>query len=135
MIWKTGTHQFSATICQRTGKTCPALARIARALATSMAESAPAATTEFEIQGSSELAHCTDGCTARFRARADEVRVFCGAGSDDAIEHLDSYADLLFGTETAALSTSILSNPPCAMLEVLTLAQTTSVQPEYRPSA
>lgn len=32
MIWKTKTHEFSATVCQRTGKTCPALARLARSI-------------------------------------------------------------------------------------------------------
>ena len=135
MIWKTRTHRFSATICQRTGKTCPALARIARALSTSMIEAGAVTAEGFEIEGSSELTHCSDGCTARFRARADEIRVFCGAAPDEDIEHLDSYADLMFGMGTSSPLANILIRPPCAMIEALTLPHQTSAPMEYHPSA
>lgn len=134
MIWKTKTHQFSATICQRTGKTCPALAQVARALATSITEAAPATSSEFEIEGSSELRFCAHGCTARFRARADEIRVFCGADPVIETSKLDNYADLLFGTEAHAVPADILLNPPLAMLEALALSQDAPMTAECRPT-
>ncbi|WP_299948219.1 hypothetical protein [uncultured Ruegeria sp.] len=134
MIWKTNTHKFSATICQRTGKNCPALARMARALASSMAKADPKTTERFEIEGSCDLTHCPNGCTARFRARPDEIRVYCDVDSDAKIEHLDGYADLLFGTDACAIPAGTLSRPPCAMLEALALSKRTRPQTEFRPS-
>ena len=135
MIWKTNTHKFSATICQRTGKNCPALARLARALATSVGKAGPTTTAGFGIEGSCDLTHCASGCTARFRSGPEETRVFCDADSDVAIDHLDSYADLMFGTDSHPIPGGTLSRPPCAMLEVLTLGGSTRAQAEYRPSA
>ncbi len=135
MIWKTNTHEFSATICQRTGKNCPALAQMARALAASMAKVGPTTTAGFEIEGSCDLAHCAGGCTARFRACPDEIRVFCDADADTSIKCLDDYADLLFGSDIGSVPASLMSHPPCAMLEAIALTNGTRAPEEFRPSA
>ncbi|WP_171124359.1 hypothetical protein [Ruegeria sp. HKCCD7251] len=121
MIWKTKTHEFSATICQKTGKPCPALARMARAMADAIATAQPVTTKEFEVEGSGELSHCAEGCTARFRAHSDLIRVYCGTASETPTTKLDDYADMMFGTSLSAMSTGTLSDMPCAMLEVTTL--------------
>ncbi len=121
MIWKTKTHEFSATVCQKTGKPCPALAQMARALADAMATAQPATNSEFEVEGSGELAHCADGCTARFRADHAQIRVFCGIGSDTPSAILNAYADLMFGQDTTFMPAGVVSELPCAMLEVTTL--------------
>ncbi len=130
MIWKTKTHQFTATVCQKTGKTCPALAQMARAVVQAMEAAVPASTPDFELEGSSELAHCAQGCFARFRAQADQVRVFCGTDVDTAIETLDDYADMMFGLEFTTRPAKLLPTPPCAMLEASIIAQSPVVQPE-----
>ena len=122
MIWKTKTHEYAATVCQRTGKTCPALARVARAMAQAVAEAGPVSTAGFEVEGSSELTHCPEGCTARFRARCDQVRIFCGTDPNTPLNGLDDYADMIFGNEFSTFPSGVISNPPCAMLEVTTLA-------------
>lgn len=118
MIWKTKTHEFTATVCQRTGKTCPALARMARAIAQAMETATPAATPDFQVEGSSDLTHCAQGCTARFRAHREQIRVFCGTDAGAPIEILDGYAEMMFGTALTALPADLLADPPCAMLEV-----------------
>ncbi len=123
MIWKTKTHEFTATVCQKTGKTCPAMARMARAITQAMETASPATTPDFEIEGSSELAHCAQGCTARFRAQAGQIRIFCGTDADTPIEPLDGYAELMFGTTFASLPADLLTTPPCAMLEVSVLTK------------
>ncbi len=122
MIWKTKTHEFTATVCQKTGKTCPALARMASAIAQAMETAVPATTPDFEIEGSSELTHCPEGCTARFQAQTDRIRVFCGTDVEASIDTLDGYADMMFGTTFSAMPADLLANPPCAMLEVSALA-------------
>lgn len=122
MIWKTGTHQFTATICQRTGKTCPALARAARAIVQAMATAGPATTDAFEVEGSTDLAHCLQGCAARFHAQHDQVRIYCGVDAEIGLDRLDDYAELMFGTALPSLPATMMDNPPCAMLEAVTLA-------------
>ncbi len=122
MIWKTRTHEFSATVCQRTGKPCPALAQMARALTRAVASAGPAATPQFAVEGSSELAHCPEGCMARFHARPDKIRVFCGTNEETPGDRLEDYADMMFCAEFRALPSAILSDPPCAMLEASALA-------------
>ncbi|WP_420586020.1 hypothetical protein [Ruegeria sp.] len=122
MMWKTKTHQFSATVCQRTGRSCPALAQMARAVVQAMEAAVPATTAEFEFDGSSELTYCAQGCNARFRAQKDQIRVYCGSEADTSIEALDNYADMLFGLDFAARPAGGLPTPPCAMLEVMALS-------------
>ncbi|WP_037315037.1 hypothetical protein [Ruegeria halocynthiae] len=121
MIWKTKTHQFTATVCQRTGKTCPALARLARAMTVAMKTAAPTTTPEFQVEGSSDLTYCPEGCTARFWAQKDQIRVFCGTCADTPTKTLDGYADMMFGTSFTPLPAGVLTDLPCAMLEVSSL--------------
>jgi len=128
MIWKTKTHEFTATVCRKTGKTCPALARMARAITQAVETASLATTPDFEIEGCGELAHCAQGCTARFRAHADQVRVFCGTDADTPITMLDGYANRMFGTTCAPLPAGHLPNPPCAMLEVSVLESQPAAQ-------
>ncbi len=134
MIWKTETHQFTATICQRTGKTCPAMARMARTLAQSVLTAGQSTTRDLEIEGSVELAYCASGCTARFSAQSDEVRVYCGVEADADVARLDGYANLMFGTEFTTLPSGMIPNPPCAMLQALALEPKKRTQTELRAS-
>ncbi|WP_170774699.1 hypothetical protein [Ruegeria lacuscaerulensis] len=135
MIWKTKTHEFTATVCQKTGAPCPALARMARALTDAMATARPATTDAFEIEGSSDLTHCAEGCSARFRAQPDQIRVFCGVAADTPAERLDRYADMLFGADFTAHAASLLPTPPCAMMEVVTTAPQPAAPTEHQLSA
>jgi len=123
MIWKTKTHQFTATVCQKTGKPCPALAQMARAVVQAMEAAVPATTPDFEVEGSSELAYCAQGCMARFRAQKDLIRLFCGTSTDASVDRLDEYADMMFGPDVTMRPAGMLTTPPCAMLEVTTLTQ------------
>lgn len=121
MIWKTGTHEFSATLCQKTGRTCPALAGMARALAKAMDAASPATTDEFEIEGSSALSHCAEGCDARFRADGSKIRIYCGADADTPSDRLEDFADLMFeGRDRTMLAGTMRT--PCAMLQALAIA-------------
>ncbi len=122
MIWKTKTHTYAATLCQRTAQPCPALARMARGLAQGMATANPVTDDAFQLEGSAELSHCSDGCIARFRANPDQVRVFCGTDAEAEIAGLDVFADMMFGAESTARPSTGLT-PPCAMIEVLGLEQ------------
>ena len=131
MIWKTGTHQFSATVCQRTGKTCPALAQMARSIIQAMEAATAATTPEFAFDGSFELTHCPQGCTARFRAQKDLLRAFCGTSDDAPMETLDDYAEMMFGPEMTMRPAGMLPTPPCAMLEVTTLTPNPVAQAEH----
>ncbi|EEE38025.1 hypothetical protein RKLH11_1866 [Rhodobacteraceae bacterium KLH11] len=128
MIWKTKTHMFTATVCQHTGKPCPALAQMARALIQTMSMAAPATTREFEIEGSGELSHCSQGCTARFRACPDQIRVFCDIDPNARSDQLDDYADLMFGTKFSCIPAGTLKSTPCAMLQAATLAVPDAVE-------
>lgn len=124
MIWKTKSHEYMATLCQRTGGTCPAMARMARAMAEAMTQADRITTNEFEIEGSSELSHCEQGCLARFRAGPDQIRIFCGTDAETSINVLDAYADMIFDDRGGVLPASAMPQPPCAMLEVLTRSTT-----------
>ncbi|WP_170468040.1 hypothetical protein [Ruegeria arenilitoris] len=122
MIWKTHTHEYTATLCQKTGKPCPALAQLARAITQAMDAAQPVTTSEFEMDGSSELSHCGEGCTARFRASPARIRVYCGTNAEDSAETLEGYADMMFGADFAMLPAGALTTAPCAMLEARALA-------------
>ena len=132
MIWKTATHEFSATLCQKTGKTCPAMARMARAMAEAMATAGPVTTNEFEMEGSSDLTHCGEGCTARFRASPARIRVYCGTNADDPTDKLDDYADMMFGDTFAPRPVGALAELPCAMLEASALAPRPAQNAEHQ---
>jgi hypothetical protein len=101
---------------------------MARAMAQAMAEAHPVTTSEFEIEGSSELTYCPEGCTARFRAQPDQMRVFCGTDAAANTKQLDDYANMIFGTDIQTMPSGIIATPPCAMLEVLALKPREPVQ-------
>ncbi|MEM1006504.1 MAG: hypothetical protein AAF625_06290 [Pseudomonadota bacterium] len=121
MIWNTDTHQFTATICQRTGKTCPALIRMASAMNSAITQAGTLTKEDFEIEGNVELTHCQDGCIARFRAGPDTIRVFCGSDPATETKKLDHYADLMFGSDAHMQVSCSITTPPCAMLEARVL--------------
>ena len=131
MIWNTKTHRFTATICHRTGTACPAMARTGRELAKSILASGRSATRDIEIEGSVELAYCKNGCTAKFRARVDEVRLYCGVETDAQMDLLDTFAELMFGTDFGILPSSATYNPPCAMLQALTISEIDVAEPDF----
>jgi len=128
MIWKTKTHEYAATLCQKTGRPCPALARLARAVTDAMSQAVPTTTPDFGFDGSAELGHCPTGCIARFRAQRDEIRIFCGSEEHTSLDRLDDYADMMFGPEYHALATDLACAPPCAMLQVTPLEPRASVR-------
>ncbi len=135
MIWKTETHEFTATVCQRTGKPCPALARMARVMAQAMAQAANVTTEAFEIEGDSTLTHCPEGCMARFRAQQDQIRVYCGADPETGMNLLDNYADMIFGLEFSAMASGTICKPPCALLEATVLTPPAAAQePQHVPA-
>ena len=135
MIWKTKTHEYSATVCQRTGKTCPALAQLARSVSEAMTQATATTNDGFEFDGGSELAYCTEGCHATIRAQSDKIRIFCGTKSEAQPEDLNAYADLIFGNTFTTLPSSAVANPPCAMIEVATLRPRKTVQAPEQISA
>jgi hypothetical protein len=98
-------------------------------------QAGPATTSDFEIEGSSDLTHCSDGCHARFRASQSRVRVYCGADPDADSETLDRYADLMFGTDTSSLPSAAMTSLPCAMLEASVIAPRKPAPAELQLSA
>ena len=117
MNWSTQSHIFTATVCQHTGAPCPALARLARVVARALETAAPVTQADFEIEGSSELTHCADGCMAAFRATHQMIRIFCGAQAGASCERMDRYADMIFSGHDGPLPSGTLAHPPCAMLQ------------------
>lgn len=118
MIWKTNTHLFSATVCQHTGKNCPAVNRMAEKLAQAIAASKPITTDDFEIEGDSVLKHCPHDCHARFVATHDRIRIFCDVTSEIETSDLNRFADALLKPSSGPI-TLALSQSPCALVEVL----------------
>ncbi len=119
MMWKTNSHLFTATMCQHTGKPCPALAQMACNLAKSMSASTTVTSKDFEIEGSVSLGHCAKGCNAVFTAGHDRIRVFCGVPPETEIEGLDLFADMLLSTRVNAMPSCSLAKHPCAILEAI----------------
>jgi hypothetical protein len=117
MIWKDKTHEFTATVCMQTGRPCPAMARILRALTRSVSSSAKMCDPNFLIEGSIDLDGCEYECTARYSASGERVRLYCNAGEDVAQPALDRYADLALGQSTASIPTQQISVYPCALSE------------------
>ncbi|WP_240336760.1 hypothetical protein [Tropicibacter sp. Alg240-R139] len=116
MIWKTNTHLFTATVCQHTGKTCPAVQRMAEKLSQAMEASKPVTSDDFEIAGNSVLNHCPMECPAKFEASHDRIRIFCGVTPEAETEDLNRFADALFDPHPHPL-TSTRFERPCAIVE------------------
>jgi hypothetical protein len=117
MIWKDKTHEFTATVCMQTGRPCPAMARILRALTRSVASSAKMCDPNFLIEGSIDLDGCAHECTARYSASSARVRMYCNAGEEVAQPTLDRYADLALGQSATSIPTQQIRVYPCALSE------------------
>lgn len=116
MIWTTETHQFSVTLCRRTGKPCPALSALALNLARAMQKAEPVTGQDFEIDGECELAACAEGCQAFYSASHSRIRIFCGVGETADFSWFDRLADALMepGGQIIVNDKRPL---PCAMAE------------------
>ncbi len=119
MMWKTNSHLFTATMCQHTGKPCPALAQMACNLAKGMSTSTTVTSRDFEIEGSVSLGHCATGCNAVFSAGHDRIRVFCDVPPETEIDQLDQFADMLLSARDIPMPSGSLTNRPCAILEAI----------------
>lgn len=121
MIWTTETHQFAVTLCQETGKPCPALSALARNLARAMHKAEPVTGQDFEIEGECALAACGDGCQALYSASHDRIRIFCGTGEMADFGWFDRLADALMapGGQIIVKDNRPL---PCAMAEARRIA-------------
>jgi hypothetical protein len=117
MIWKDKTHEFTPTVCMQTGRPCPAMARILRALTRSVASSAKMCDPNFLIEGCIDLDGCAHVCTARYSASGARVRLYCNAGEEVAQLALDRYADLALGQSATGIPTRQISVYPCALSE------------------
>ncbi len=95
MIWTTETHQFAGTLCQVTGKPCPALSALALNLARAMHKAEPVTGQDFEIEGECALTACGEGCQALYSASHSRIRIFCGAGEAADFGWFDRLADAL----------------------------------------
>ncbi|WP_461403740.1 hypothetical protein [Falsiruegeria mediterranea] len=118
MIWKTNSHLFTATVCQHTGRTCPAVQRMAEKLSQAMMASKPITSGDFEIEGSSVLKHCPMECPAKFTASHDRIRIFCGVTPEAETEGLNRFADALFDPDPNPLTLTQFERP-CAIAEAV----------------
>ena len=118
MIWKTNSHLFTATVCQHTGETCPAVQRMAEKLSQAMVASKPMTSDDFEIEGNSVLKHCPMECPARFTASHDRIRIFCGVTPEAETDDLNRFADALFDPHPQPMAAGIYHRP-CAMAEAV----------------
>lgn len=122
MIWTTETHQFSVTLCRRTGKPCPALSALAQNLARAMQKAEPVTGQDFEIEGECALAACGEGCQSLYSASHSRIRIFCGVGETADFSWFDRLADALMEPGEQVFVND--SRPlPCAMAEARRIAQ------------
>ena len=118
MIWKTNSHLFTATVCQHTGETCPAVQRMVEKLSQAMVASKPMTSDDFEIEGNSVLKHCPMECPARFTASHDRIRIFCGVTPEAETDDLNRFADTLFDLHPRPLAAGTFQRP-CAIAEAV----------------
>ncbi|SDE11317.1 hypothetical protein [Ruegeria marina] len=104
MIWTTDTHNFSATLCQRTGKPCSALAAMAQNLAHAMNKAEATTGQDFEIEGEFSLPTCPGGCRALYAASHRRIRVFCGVTETAETSWLNRMADALMDPQGQVLT-------------------------------
>ena len=119
MIWTDKTYSYAATLCQHTGRPCPAAARIVKQLTQAVHRAGAATSPDFEIDGSADVQGCDRNCTARFVATQDQIRLFCGVSDDTANTTLDRIADALFDM-SSPLASPGAAHIPCAMLQART---------------
>ncbi|MGR3614775.1 MAG: hypothetical protein ACU0BB_01870 [Paracoccaceae bacterium] len=116
MIWKTKTHEFTATICMRTGKPCPMAARTLKSLTHAASEAMRGSGEAFEMEGAIELTGCAPGCTARFGISSSLVRLFCDVDAEAELASLNRLADALM-KDGNTLPSSNIDARPVAMLQ------------------
>lgn len=97
MIWKTKTHECTATICMKTGRPCPMAARALKSLTEATQQALDCAQDSFELEGSIALTGCSEGCAAFFHLAGAHVRVFCDVTDQSDARSLNRYAEMLFG--------------------------------------
>lgn len=136
MIWADKSHNYAATQCRHTGRTCPAAARMMRKLAGAMAAAKPMTEDDFEITGTTDLNGCPRRCAARYEASHHGIRLF--AGVDEAADSaaLNRLADALLNPDGRPLPGSGQTPVPCAMLDAKPRpAAAARPQPGARPAA
>lgn len=118
MIWTDKNYDYSATLCQYTGKPCAALARLAGTLTQAIDKAVAATGPDFELDGSIAVKGCARECTARFAASRMRTRLFCDVGEDAPQGALDQLADvMLAGVESDGFPALPRDHIPCAMLQ------------------
>ena len=118
MIWTDKTYDYSATLCQYTGKPCAALARLAGTLTQAIDRAVAAAGPEFEMEGSIAVNGCARDCTARFISSRTRTRLFCDIADDVPQVSLDRLADVMLGdAESPGFPALPTSHMPCSMLQ------------------
>ncbi|GAA6193407.1 hypothetical protein [Phaeobacter sp. NW0010-22] len=112
------TQSLMATTCKHTGKTCPALSRMAEKLAQAMEAARPMTAEDFEIAGNSVLKHCPQHCPAYFHASHDRIRIFAGIAEGANTIALDQMADAMFDAGHKSGFAATQQKAPCAMVEI-----------------
>ncbi|MDP5218364.1 hypothetical protein Q5Y75_14120 [Ruegeria sp. 2205SS24-7] len=116
MIWTKNKQTFAATQCLKTGKPCPALARMVDRLATAMSSARSVTAADFEIEGSAQLFHCGQDCTALYRANHARIRMYAGVAETTDLDVMGRYADAMMDPEGRGFPAPGIA-PPCAMVE------------------
>ena len=134
MIWTDTNYDYAATICQHTGKPCPALARLAKSLTHAVERAVAATGPDFELDGAIAVNGCARDCQARFSASRTRTRLFCDVAEDAPLPALDRLADVMLDDVDSAGFPSLSANQmPCAMLQAdLRAMPAASAQAEMR---
>jgi len=109
------TYETIATLCQKTGRQCPAAAAAADHLARA-AGLACAAVPEFGMSGQLQLEGCAQGCAAQFTLDSARIELFCGVGAEVDIAALCAFADSFLGTGKPLYGIGKLDAPPRAIV-------------------
>lgn len=104
-----------ATICQRTGRQCPAALSAADQLARA-ASLACATEPAFCMTGQLMLEGCAQGCAAQFTLNGTHIELFCGVEADVDIAALCAFSDSFLGTGKALHGIGKLDTPPQAIV-------------------
>ncbi|MFV1490939.1 hypothetical protein VWX97_09845 [Phaeobacter sp. JH18-32] len=122
MNWTDTTHGYSLSTCQHLGQPCPAAERMIARLAAAMGQAKAVTTEDFEIAGTCELTACDRPCEARFAARHDRIRIYCGVSQEADLAGLDRFADALFLPSADSLPLAKLPDYPCGLAQAVPLA-------------
>jgi hypothetical protein len=108
-------YETIATLCQKTGRPCPAAATAAEQLARAAAL-ACAAVPDFGMSSQLRLEGCAQGCAAQFNLDGARIELFCGVDADVDIGALCAFADSFLGTGKPLYGIGKLNEPPRAIL-------------------